>query len=63
MEEMEEQEHQPRSRMLPVVVAIQIVTALLVASMCYQVSRIRGDVAKIAVLADKALSAPSAEHK
>lgn len=60
---MEQQQEQPRSRVLPIVVAIQIVTALLVASMCYQVSRIRGDVAKIAVLADKALSAAVSERK
>lgn len=60
---MEEQQQQPRGRMLPIVVAIQIVTALLVASMCYQVTRIRGDVAKIAVLADKALHASVAERK
>jgi len=59
----EKQQQQQRGRMLSIVVGIQIVTALLVASMCYQVSRIRGDVAKIAVLADKALSASASEQK
>ena len=49
--------------MLSIVVAIQIATALLVAIMCYQVSRVRGDVAKIAVLADKALAASATERK